>query len=147
MSYTVREAVCDTVCGTACDSVRGAVCDTVCGTVRDMVCGTVRDAASGTVRDMVCGTVRDGVRDGVRSKKSAECLRSPRREIVAWVFQPRRHFTSTAFCACSLFSASSKISRECFSNTAEVISSSLCAGRQCNTMASLFATFMTLSLI
>lgn len=132
MSYTVREAVCDTVCGTACDSVRGAA----------------RDTASGTVRDMVCGTVRDGVRDGVRSKKKrGERIRSPRREIVAWVFQPRRHFTSTAFCACSLFSASSKISRECFSNTAEVISSSLCAGRQCNTMASLFATFMTLSLI
>lgn len=131
MSYTVREAVCDTVCGTACDSVRGAA----------------RDAASGTVRDMVCGTVCDGVRDGVRSKKSAGSVSAPRREIVAWVFQPRRHFTSTAFCACSLFSASSKISRECFSNTAEVISSSLCAGRQCNTMASLFATFMTLSLI
>lgn len=127
MSYTVREAVCDTVCGTACDSVRGAARDAASGTVRDMVCGTVR---------AVCG-----------SKKRGERIRSPRRVIVARVFQPRRHFTSTAFCACSLFSASSKISRECFSNTAEVISSSLCAGRQCNTMASLFATFMTLSLI
>ena len=55
--------------------------------------------------------------------------------------------TMTAFCACSLFSASSKISLACCSNTFAVISSSRCAGRQCITIASDLAEAITASLI
>ena len=57
------------------------------------------------------------------------------------------HLTSTAFCACNLFSASSKISFACASNTSLVISSSLCAGKQWSTIAFSLATFITSALI
>ncbi len=63
------------------------------------------------------------------------------------IFYLPRHFTSTAFCAWSLFSASSKISFACDSNTSAVISSSLCAGKQCKTIAFGSATFITSALI
>ena len=55
--------------------------------------------------------------------------------------------TITAFCACRRFSASSKISLACASNTFVVISSSRCAGRQWSTMASACACAITSSLI
>ena len=55
--------------------------------------------------------------------------------------------TITAFCACRRFSASSKISSVCASNTSCVISSPLCAGRQCSTIASGAAARMTSALI
>ena len=55
--------------------------------------------------------------------------------------------TRTAFCACSRFSASSKISSAWASKTSAVISSPRCAGRQWSTMQSGWATAMSLSLI
>ena len=54
--------------------------------------------------------------------------------------------TITAFCACRRFSASSKISSACASNTSAVISSPRCAGRQCCTMQSSCATLSSSSL-
>ena len=60
----------------------------------------------------------------------------------------RRHFisfTSTAFCACSRFSASSKISSAWASITSVVISSPRWAGRQCSTMAPGLAASITAS--
>ena len=57
------------------------------------------------------------------------------------------NLTITAFCACRRFSASSKISLACASNTFVVISSSRCAGRQWSTMASACACAITSSLI
>lgn len=54
--------------------------------------------------------------------------------------------TSTAFCACRRFSASSMISFTWDSMISSVISSPRCAGRQCCTMASGFAKRITASL-
>ena len=60
--------------------------------------------------------------------------------------QPPISRVMTAFCACRRFSASSKISPACASNTFSVISSPLCAGRQCCTIASGLARAMISSL-
>ncbi len=54
--------------------------------------------------------------------------------------------TMTAFCACRRFSASSKISFACASNTLVVISYSRYAGRQCWTMQPGFAAASSSSL-
>ncbi len=64
--------------------------------------------------------------------------REPRCFLFRFYF-PARRMASTAFCTCRRFSASSKISGACCSNTAEEISSPRWAGRQCSTMTSGFA--------
>ena len=58
------------------------------------------------------------------------------------LFHCASNLTSTAFWACSLFSASSKISGW-DSMTSSEISSPLCAGRQCSTIASPLAHFIS----
>ncbi len=81
------------------------------------------------------GAKPQGLRGRVPKVLGAESPRS-------FLFYPSS-FTSTAFCACSRFSASSKISSACSSNTSFVISCSRYAGRQCNTIASAFASFIS----
>ena len=61
--------------------------------------------------------------------------REPRCFLFRFYF-PASRMASTAFCTCRRFSASSKISGACCSNTAEEISSPRWAGRQCSTMTS-----------
>ena len=101
---------------------------------------TVSDAGG---PDQICPGERNapGQRPGATPNGRSCILMRLRRAgaLPPWADQTPRHQRITAFCACSRFSASSKITDCGPSITAEVTSSSRCAGKQCINSASGFA--------